>query len=1358
MRLSKLTLSGFKSFADKTEFTFDDAVTGIVGPNGCGKSNVVDAVKWVLGERSSKSLRGHEMMDVIFAGSAGRKESGMASVCLSFENPVLHGEAFPTGDGSLGEAEVEGEVEDSSGGEADAAAAVNAGEQDDPIVRRDRKIGRALPYDADVVEIERRLYRSGDSEYLINGRKARLRDIRELFMDTGIGADAYSIIEQGKVDAMLLASPQERRTIFEEAAGIAKYKQRRIEAQRKLDRAETNLKSTREQLENTERRLRIVRGQAAKARTFRELDVELRAWRMALAFDQYDDLVERLTGLTSRQEDLDGQRHEAAEGLATAEGALAEAEARRQEVARDLREREQLLQNAKHEEEQARQRVRMLTASIEDAKRQHAIDEQRLKEMRERQSSSETDLVDRREELAALAERLAEAERTLELATRERSEAIAAASDLKRSFMEKQIAATRIERERQGVLASLQAERHREETGREQFEAAKARRDQAEGEITRVESSLDDAKAALEESVRVVRESEAKVQDLEQSVDRLGADRRERAKQVGVREQEQVRLSTRATMLSAMIESREGFAEGVKKVLESRDRGEGFDGVIGTLADLIEMRGVGGMGRGGDGESSGDAGLSLALEQALGADLQSLVVDSTDSLPTREEMAAAGVIGRVTFLTLRGVGSLSSGTSDGVPVPRVGDALLDELGAEPGRSRLVYLRSLVGVRAGEGGGDVREASVHELLDRLLASTYLVSDMDAAILLAAGPLSGRRVRFVTSEGGVLDADGRVTISTGAEGGAAAGVGLLARRAELEGIQESLPGIEQELDEARCELERLDSDAAGLSAELASARGIVARQQRTTLEAQASVDRLNAELGRLSRERESLSQELTQGESRLLGLTQAIATLVAKGESLLGLWKDESSSASRLEGEVQAAQEQAEALLERASQAKVEAGRLSEQVSAARRECGRLESMRDELERALLEVAGHAERTAARVSEHESGLVEANTTIEESHTLAERLAGEVTSLGSDAREAQEEFERLGTLVGEARQVAQRLERDWHSLETSKREVEVKREATEERCTTDLGLDVKNEHLDYRAMMAGGEVSRIDPPEAALKIDSLREQIKKLGHVNLDAIDEESNLSEQNDSLVSQLADLDQARTQLIELIDKLNEVSRVRFGEVFDLIRENFGGADGMFRKLFGGGKAEVRLMPLIKEIETPDGIQKVETNETDLLESGIEVIAKPPGKEPRAISQLSGGEKTLTAVALLMSIFRSKPSCFCVLDEVDAALDENNVGRFNQVIRQYTDRSHFIVITHNKRTMQNADRLFGVTMQERGVSTRVSVKFDQVGKDGRIDARAASTPEQEPIGVSTRAAGAEAFLNGSRAKADAAGSA
>jgi chromosome segregation protein len=315
-------------------------------------------------------------------------------------------------------------------------------------------------------------------------------------------------------------------------------------------------------------------------------------------------------------------------------------------------------------------------------------------------------------------------------------------------------------------------------------------------------------------------------------------------------------------------------------------------------------------------------------------------------------------------------------------------------------------------------------------------------------------------------------------------------------------------------------------------------------------------------------------------------------------------------------------------------------------------------------------------------------------------------------------------LAQRVSAARERASQFERDWNSLELSRRELEVRRENIEERAAEELSIDIEDEYFDYLGIIAPGDLAPIDREEATTHADELREQIRKLGNVNLDAIEEESSLEERNEELIQQVADIDTAREQLETLIDRLNTASRDRFKEAFETIQANFSGRDGMFRKLFGGGRAEIRLIP------------DEETGEVDWLESGIEVTAKPPGKEPRTISQLSGGEKSLTAVALLLSIFQSKPSPFCVLDEVDAALDDANVERYSRVITEFLEHCHFIVITHNKRTMQVADQLFGVTMQERGVSKRVNVKFDDVSHGGHI--RADRATELKPSGVTANA--------------------
>jgi len=1288
MRLRKLTLTGFKSFADKTEFTFNDAVTGIVGPNGCGKSNVVDAIKWVLGERSSKSLRGTEMIDVIFAGSASRKPLGMAGVSLTFDNPVIEARDQAHRHTGTQTEHRNGEGDDSAA-ESRPELTENGADTGAPARAR-----RALPVDSDTVEIERRLYRDGESEYLINGRIARLKDIREMFLDTGVGADAYSIIEQGKVDAMLLASPQERRIIFEEAAGIAKYKQRRVEAQRKLERTETNLRTVREELESTERRLRLVRGQAAKARRFVELDTELKAWRLALAFEQYDELEQRLGGLTSRQTLLDDERTQSGRLLSELEQSKQEQELSRQELSAQVQQVEQQRLSAGHEEQQATQRRAMLERSAEEAQRQAATDRQRLGELEARRLSTDSAIEEQRSSLGGLTELLGESERRLAASQSQRAEVLELLNDSRAAAVQRLNAAQRIERERIQLLATVSGEAKRADGLREQGDRLAQKLARLDEDAGTVAASIEHAARQAASAQAASAEVESLLTELESQVGRLSADRRERAERVGQMEQELARLDSRRAVLDEMVTTRAGFGEAEREVLARRARGEGFAGVIAPLADLIETR------------PDVDSDAAAAVEAALGGDLQGLVVESVVSLPARSELN--GLAGRVTFLPMAGV----SGGGE-VPTPNT-LANLDGLAKDDGAARVVSLRSLVKAR----GGDGADPRLMDLLDRLLGRTFLVSDLDAAMLLSAGPLAGMRARFVTRDGALLDGDGRV--QAGTPGGGEESLGLLRRRAELETLTAQVGELASTLSVARAELQAVDAETSGLAARIGETRALLTQRQRAALSEHNALDRLTSERARAERERSGVEQELVQLRDRLAKLEADRVSLQERADRLGRLHDEESQAASGLEQEVRSIQARADSALEQMSSAKVEVGRLSEQLGSARRELARLELSRDEAARQSRDLAAQLQRLDERAKEHRAGIDQAIESGTAAGQRAAALGAQLEALRQTLGEAERACAELGEQVHAARQRFGVVERDWHSLEVSKREVEVKRENLEQRMLEEIGIDLTQEYPEYRGMMADGAVARIDTSEAARNIDVLRDGVKKLGSVNMDALHEETTLAAQNDDLVKQVADIDAARAQLVQLIEELNAVSKTRFGEVFEKIRDNFGGERGMFRRLFGGGRAEVRLMPLIKEVEGPDGtIQKVETDETDLLESGVEVIAKPPGKEPRSISQLSGGEKTLTAVALLMSIFRSKPSCFCVLDEVDAALDEGNVTRFTQAVRDFTDLSHFIVITHNKRTMQSADRLYGVTMQERGVSTRVSVRFDEVGKDGEI---------------------------------------
>ncbi len=1305
MRLAKLTLHGFKSFADRTEFTFDEPITAIVGPNGCGKSNVVDAVKWVLGERSSKSLRGKEMTDVIFAGSAARKPLGMAAVTLSFENPVIQ-RAMLASEAAISDAPVAGE-DPGTEPTASAVATATTEEAADSVLDRGAGRNRALPIDADVVDVERRLYRDGTSQYLINGKRCRLKDIVDLFLDTGIGADAYSIIEQGKVDAMLLASPQERRTIFEEAAGVAKYKARRIEAERKLERAEQNLTLTREQLATTERRLKVVKGQAAKARTFKALDSEFKALRGVVALDQYDALQQRLSGLTSQLSDLDEKRRNAQEMLSDLEQNKQEAEIRKSELAGVQRRAESALQASQHGQAQAAQRREMTIKSIEEARRQSESDSQQMAAVEQwieevRRSVQEQDAA-----VARLGEDLAKAESSLGELAQQRAAAQNTLAETRAQHAQKRTSAANIDRERSALLAAVESDRRRAAQMRDQLSglAGKAASNKTEREALTEREQL--AVAAADHARASITTTRTSLEEAASARQRLTADRQGLAKSADELQQELVRLDSRRATLQEMHDRHAGMGEAVRFVLDARREGRGFAGVASVLADLVQT----------------DKQHAACVEAALGASLQALVVPTLLDVPSEEELNT--LPGRVSFVPMQTVGQAMS---DPAPAPTEEQAAAQVVGVIGGAYGFVSrLRDMVrpAVDAPAGAAD--------LLDRLLGRTFLVRDLDSAMLLKASA-EGADARFVTNDGRVMEADGRILAGPmTADAAAGGGGGVLQRATELSELNDRVAEARTRLDAERAALAGVDEKAAAASQREGDLRTQLAKLERELVGLDAQTERIGADLARLAREQGSLSQEIGDLTARCNKLDSEQSHSAEKAESLRRLYEEQSAAAAELEAAIEAAQKEADAASERLTAAKVEAGRAAEALSAAKREKARLDDAMDEAERRARHLRTQIEQRNQSLAQHEHALAECEEAIARTAREAAEATEQLRGVGGQLVQAVKLTQELGEKVAASRQHAQTVERDYNSLEISRREVEVKRENLEERCSQDLGFDIASEHAEYEAMLNeemtatvlaedGSEVrarvviTRVDPDAAAATIDELKKQIKELGNVNLDAIEEETLLAARNDDLIKQVGDLDSARIALTELIQKLNVASEQRFKETFETIQGHFSSPDGMFRQLFGGGKAEVRLMPLIKE--GPNG-EKIQTDEIDWLESGVEVIAKPPGKEPRSINQLSGGEKTMTAVALLLSIFKSKPSCFCVLDEVDAALDEANVERFCRVIHRFLDHSHFIVITHHKRTMSAADRLYGVTMQERGVSKRVTVKLDQVGEKGEI---------------------------------------
>ncbi|MEM1166680.1 MAG: chromosome segregation protein SMC [Planctomycetota bacterium] len=1290
MRLAKVTLHGFKSFADSTDFAFDRPITGIVGPNGCGKSNVVDAIKWVLGERSAKSLRGKEMADVIFAGSAGRKPAGMAAVTLTFENPLV--EASPSARTAAPDdletlsatldapTNADAEAEEAT---ADGASGEPANPPDDPTPARP---SRALALDTDTVDIERRLYRDGVSQYLINGRKVRLRDIRELFMDTGVGAHAYSIIEQGKVDAMLLASPIERRIFFEEAAGVAKFKARRVEAQRRLERTEANLVRTREQLESTERRLRIVKGQAAKAERFRALDAELRALQACLLLDQHDELAHRLHGLTSQITELDETRKHLTEELARAESEKQAAELARSDLAAKRSRADRERTAAEHTGQQADQRRALTERALAEAEEQLAGERHQLDEMATRRDELAQRITETEQLVGEGRETALRAEADAESAASARAEQQTELAEARRALGEHRADAATAERDRSGVQARLDADRRRLDTVR----AESARFDEKRRTL---DAERDELRTTLREHTHQFEEQGGRARTLSDDIaerltraESLSVDQRRVTERLNEMEQRHARLDSRREAIVELLERREGLAESVRTLMEQRDHPDAppaLAPIVAPLGELVET----------------DTEHAAAVEAALGHMLEAVVVrGGADEVSA---LASVHLPGRITVLPTAGL--TSSGAAPHADADET--ALLAALWP-----RVQPARALV--RAAP--------EIAHILDRLLARTLVVADLDAAMLLAAGPLGGPLARgcwrFVTTDGSVIEHDARVTTGTAATG--EGGAGLLQRRTELASLGLELSSVERELATLRTARRSLDDRATTLNDELADLRHHLAEAERARTKAESARDRVLAAIDRIDREAAEAERAALEASERAKAIEAERTDLAGQ---LAALDRRVAEAAERV-AEHESAVEHLQHAVERAGdhlgELRAEALRQSERLAGAEREHRRLLRERDEVESGRLRVAQQVEHREARIESHRAAIAEATAEAESAAVEAKRIAASLVELSDQLAEASQASETLGERVGALRDRTRIVERDWQSLEMSKRELEVRREHLEEKAITELELDLRAESCAWAAMMADGDVAPIDREADEKEATDLRKQIKALGNVNLDAIEEAEALVGRNEELIQQVADIDAARAQLEELIDRLATASRERFREAFVSIQTHFSGQDGMFRRLFGGGKAELRLLPVPVKDEDGNAIE----GEIDWLESGIEVMAKPPGKEPRSISQLSGGEKTMTAVALLMSIFQSKPSPFCVLDEVDAALDDANVERFCRIVKQGLDDCHFIVITHNKKTMRMADALIGVTQQERGVSTQVAVKFDEVKANGEIEAK------------------------------------
>lgn len=1263
MRLSKLILHGFKSFADFTEFRFDEPIIGIVGPNGCGKSNVVDAIKWVLGERSAKSLRGSAMVDVIFAGSAVRKPMGCASVSLVFSNPVLTAQPTRTTESSRTE-------EQSSGDDA----AEECGETGDAVVRRGEVRHRSLPVDADEVDVTRKLYSDGRSEYLINGRKVRLRDIKELFMDTGIGTDAYSIIEQGRVAALLEANPAERRAILEEAAGVAKFRARKEEAARKLELAEKNLVVLREQLSGAERRLRIVRGQAEKAKRFVELDSRRRALRSALTLDQYYEHRSTLADCETAVAAAENARNELVNSLEEAEH-----NKRLRESERDL-----VMQN-----QQALERDRLEAASaVKQTQQRIEFTEQSLTQTRAslEQDAAAIGALDGR--IAQQSQQVCELVEGVEMAARElvKAEELNAAAEESRASCAAGAAAARdadlhwreehlaLEREKSRLAARKHAAEERLASVAAEAERVTARASHQQGEMQTHIAARDLAAAKRSDAQATSDAIQSEVTAELRSMEEYGEEGIALSEQLMILRDERTRDESRRLVLEEMESTREGLGGAVRKVLGDP---ENFPGVRGALGDLV----------------STDRCHAVAVEAALGGWLECLVVDGALGAASAETPLlahASELDGRVSF---------AHALRDQV-AQRAAAVMPD--GASP-------LSNVIRVSGGAQG----------LIDALLSHTCLVDDLSTA--LRHSTAGSTTVRFVTLAGEIVDELGTVTVGRLRGGGG----GSVIRRAELTELTKSGHLLSERIFSVEEDAARVAALGSAARTRHAERDQALQAARRTAIECEFQTERSVQLITRIERDQVALRHELEEIDRRTVAARQEHATICDRLVGADAALTTADTSARSARDEAATKQQELNQAQEVLSAARLALGDGTSRAQVARREQSLVETALQESRRQRVTAEDHLRRREAHVETLEEAIAESRSLTQRAQQKHDAIAVKLADIAQSLSLAVVANDSAGEALRVLRESASETERRWSEAELSRRECAMRLETLAAQAREELGMEIETLWSDHVAERESGAFVLTDRTTASLEADQLRDEIRSLGNVNLDAMTELAELENRTQEMANQLTDIDSAKGHLEKLVVELDATSRVQFEETFNMVRENFGGTNGMFRRLFGGGSADMYLVPL-------------EDGTIDWLASGIEIRAKPPGKEPRIITQLSGGEKSMTTVALLLAIFKSKPAPFCILDEVDAALDESNVERFCNSLGGFLDQSHFIVITHHKRTMQACHRLHGVTMPQRGVSKRVTVRFEQVGAQGRI-AEGISVEDDDgskPLGDST----------------------
>lgn len=1250
MFLKSLELNGFKSFASRTTLNFHPGVTAVVGPNGCGKSNVLDSIRWVLGEQSAKALRGGEMADVIFNGTDSRKPIGMAEVSLTF---------------------------------ADCE--------------------KELGVEWNEVRITRRVFRDGRSEYLLNKAPCRLRDIHALFMDTGIGRSAYSIMEQGRIDQILSSRPEDRRAIFEEAAGVTKYKAQRKEALRKLEYTEANLLRHTDIIKEVKRQIGSLQRQAGKARRYQSAMEDLRVLDTHWCSRQFGELATDKDRHQGEMEELNGRITQL------------EAELAAQEERMSGRRRE--MEATEEETQQARSKAQEIGARIVAAESRIEFNGERTGEFRslteqyqldiagaeEKLQVQESQIQEADQQLATLLNSLAEEERRLESHRQRLEEVKSRRASLETEAAEAARVTARAGNEAHQSRVLSESKNSDLESSSDRLRNLDKGLEEASGEVRRLEEQLNELQQRLTSSEAALQSTGDRLRSTEVALKEKEQELTEAESALAQSSKELASVESRLEVLHQLNEQGEGLNQGGQALLKGLDEPEFYrPAILGALASLIEV----------------EERFIPAIEAALGQALHTVVLKDLDVALRALEQLAGKKMGR-TALTATPL------------MPPTRDRQLEVL---PQGSLAWALDKVSSV-----------PETNALLTSLLDNTLITENLEQALQLHR-EMGGCRV--VTLQGDVVHPHGIIEGGNGED--AANGASILQRKSQIRKLEEARGTMLDQVRDAEQKRDALSDERGRLSAETTELREMLQQRQVETGTIRGQIELVEKEFRQAKGQAESLTwerQELRQRRERMEEDLQQLH------ERLEELAREEQEAAAR----EQAARQSLEQLktqetedVERFNELRVRVATEKQREENLKRQrqpmTARLEELRQSIQRWQSDMTTYNERIERledesrtlqeSLEDNRQSLQEAEKEVEamqqkranqlrefeELEAAMRKLRHQVSEMHASKNRHEVALTQIDLKTGNLQEYAagryqvnlEEFRNDTYLLLSTVKRLNDKRkspvatepESTAEQTVTDSSSPEEargEERPADPAAEAGSPATEeaapvrqeIDWDSVQMGIAELKEKIDNMGPVNLEAIQEFEELEERQAFLEEQFNDLTASKNELLDVISRLNSTTKTLFAETFEKIRDNF---QEMFTELFGGGRANLLLV-----------------DDTDPLESGIEIIAKPPGKQLQAVSLLSGGERTMTAVALLFSIYMVKPSPFCVLDEMDAPLDESNINRFLRILDRFVNQSQFVVITHNKRTIARADILYGVTMEEHGVSKLVGVKFSRKGE-------------------------------------------